>query len=52
MEFLSAHPVPTIFCTNVTILGDRPEYCLSPGTLARLAYFRIEYCIDIFDYSV
>jgi hypothetical protein len=37
MEFLSSNPVSAIFCTNVTINEERPEYCLLPETLQRLA---------------
>lgn len=51
VEFITSHPVSAIICTNITINKDRPEYCLSPETLQRLAYFKVEYCLDIFDYS-
>ncbi len=51
LEFLSTHHLSATFCTNVTIYEGRPEYCLSPETLQRLAYFKTEYCLDIFDYS-
>jgi len=36
---------------NVTIYKDRPLYCLSPATLQRLAFFGVEFTLDIFDYS-
>jgi len=51
VEFITSHPVSAAFSTNITINNDRPEYCLSPKTLQRLAYFKVEYCLDIFDYS-
>lgn len=50
MTFLLSQPFPATFGTNVTIYEDRPEYCLSPETIQRLAYFKSEYCLDIFDY--
>ena len=39
------------FVVNVTIHENRPEYCLSPATLTKLAFFGFELCIDIFDYG-
>lgn len=39
------------FTTSVNIFNDRPLYCLSPKTLKRLAYFNVEWGLDIFDYS-
>lgn len=50
MEFIASHPVSAVFSANVTIHQDRPEYNLSPHTLQRLAYFKVEFCLDIFDY--
>ena len=40
----------TLVC-SVSINADRPEYCLSPTTLGRLAVLHCEFCLDIFDYS-
>lgn len=39
------------FVANITIYGNQPEYCLSPDTLTRLAFFGFELCLDIFDCS-
>lgn len=39
------------FPVNVTIFKERPVYSLSPVTLKRLAYFKVEFLLDIFDYS-
>ena len=39
------------FSSSISIHENRPLYCLSPETLERLAHFRAEYCMDIFDYS-
>ncbi len=50
LEFIASHSVSAIFSANVTIYQDRPEYNLSPDTLQRLAYFKVEFCLDIFDY--
>jgi hypothetical protein len=51
LRFIALGSVSAVFGTNVTIYEERPEYCLSPTTLRRLAYFKVEYCLDIFDYS-
>jgi hypothetical protein len=39
------------FRVNITIYENRPEYCLLPDTLTKLAFFGFELCLDIFDYS-
>jgi hypothetical protein len=39
------------FVLNIHIREDRPEYCFSPETLSRLAFFGFELCMDIFHSS-
>lgn len=37
--------------STVKIYGDRPEYCLEPETLQRIAFLKASYCLGIYDYS-
>ena len=50
-EILSQEGISGGLSTTVDIYVDRPVYCLSPLLLARLSYFGVQYCLDIFDYS-
>ncbi len=50
IEYLANHPVSAIFAVNATLYKERPEYCLGGETLRRLAYFGVDFCLDIFDY--
>ncbi len=51
VELLAETGWTPIFGTNVTTTHDHPVYELSADTIERLAFFRGEYLLDVFDYS-
>jgi hypothetical protein len=47
----SSGGLEAILACSVNIQVDRPEYCVSPITMEKLAELHCELCLDIFDYS-
>ncbi len=49
--FISESDLKAALVCSVTIQADRPEYCLSPVAMEKLAALNCEFCLDIYDYS-
>ena len=50
-EFLAEKGLRADFTCTVKIWEDRPLYDLKPEILQKLAWFGLEYVLDIYDYS-
>lgn len=50
-HLIETSAVSCSFVSNVTIEHDAPLLHLNPDTLSRLAFFQVEFGIDIFDFS-
>ncbi|SRR6266849_5432746 len=50
-DFTQSASLKITFISHVKIFAERPQYCLSPATIERMAYFRAEFGLDIFDLS-
>jgi Domain of unknown function (DUF4279) len=51
LTFTKSASLKVTFTSHVKIYSERPEYCLSAVALERMAYFKAEFCLDIFDVS-